>query len=308
VVVGLLEVLTLALAIDVFAMGQAGPGVLAAAIGVGVFLGAGASGLLVDRRRLAPTIGAGILITGLPLAAIVLADHQVLAVVLLGLSGAGYSLVDVAGRTLYHRAVPYRLMSQVFGLQEGLALGANALGNALAPLLIVLFGPKGAVLATGLLLPLAGAPAWLLIRRVDASTVPPGPGLDLLREIPMFRVLEQPTLESLTSQLQPAAFAAGQSVIEQGEDGDCFFVIKQGRVTVVRDSVEMTELEPGDYFGETALLRDLPRNATVTALTDLELLTLSREHFLAAVSTTPLSGIEADEIVSFRGPSGSPSP
>jgi CRP-like cAMP-binding protein len=94
--------------------------------------------------------------------------------------------------------------------------------------------------------------------------------------------------------------AAGTAVITAGEVGDMFYLIKSGRVTVTHDGTFVREEGPGEYFGEIALLRGVPRTATVTAVEDTVLLGLSRAHFLNAVQGTAESSTAAEGVVSYR--------
>jgi CRP-like cAMP-binding protein len=88
--------------------------------------------------------------------------------------------------------------------------------------------------------------------------------------------------------------------IRQGDHGDRFYVVESGRVCVSVDGSSGRELGPGDSFGEIALLRDVPRTATVEAETEVVLQTLEREDFLEAVTGHPPSARAADAVVGAR--------
>ena len=86
-------------------------------------------------------------------------------------------------------------------------------------------------------------------------------------------------------------------MIREGEPGDRVYVIRRGRVRVSKRGTQVAELSAGDYFGEIALLRDVPRRATVTAIDDVEILSLERDEFLSAVTGSPPSRLRIDEEV-----------
>jgi cAMP-dependent protein kinase regulator len=105
-----------------------------------------------------------------------------------------------------------------------------------------------------------------------------------LFKLPLFSELPPAQVGLLASKLIPRSVPPETDVIKQGEIGDSFFLIKQGacRVLVLGKGVELHEvarLKEGDYFGEIALLLDVPRTATVRAETPCELLELRKEDF-----------------------------
>jgi CRP-like cAMP-binding protein len=108
-------------------------------------------------------------------------------------------------------------------------------------------------------------------------------------------VLER--LASLAAETRTPSFVA---VFEQGAAGDRFYVIADGTATVEIDGVETRRLSRGDFFGEIALLRDVPRTATVTALEPLRLYALERDDFIAAVTGHDPSREAADSLVASR--------
>jgi len=219
-----------------------------------------------------------------PLMFVALAHVPVVASLLLAASGAGAAYFAVAGRTLLQRTVKDEVLARVFGLQEAMLMAGLAVGAALAPLLVRVFHPRGAFVVAGALLPAVGLLSWPRLRRVDAFATVPGPQLALLRSIPMFSLLPPPVLERLSWQLIPVDVPAGTVIMREGDAGDRFYIIADGRVAITSQGRMLADRGRGGYVGEIALLRDVPRTATVTAISDTRLLALEREDFLAAIT------------------------
>jgi MFS family permease len=295
---GVLNVLLVVVALELLAIGEAGVGYLNSAVGVGGLLGALVA-LGLASRRLAPGFALGLLLWGLPIALIGVWPTLWVALLLLGLVGVGNTLVDVTGQTLLQRAVADEVLARAFGVLEGLLLGTLALGAAVAPLLISGLGIRLALVTTGLLLPVLALVTWRRLVTIDAAARPPERELALLRAVPIFAPLPAPTLEGLASHLVRLRVPAGTRLFQQGDGGDRFYIIAAGDADVAVDGQHKT-LASGDYFGEIALLRDLPRTATVTAHTDLELYALGREEFVAAVAGHPPSAEAADTVIATR--------
>ncbi len=296
-VAGALGVLIVVTALDLLRKGEGAVGYLNAASGVGGLVGAALAFGLVGRRRLAADFGLGIVLWGAPLALIGVWPNMPLALVALAVVGLGNTLVDVAGLTLLQRTAPPEVVGRVFGVLETLLVGTMGLGAVIAPVLIHWFGVRWSLAVTGAVLPALAALTWRRLLEIDREARAPGPELQLLEQVPLFAPLPGPALERLASRLEVVHVPAATPVIEQGASGDRFYVVADGELDVTVDARPAGSLGPGDGFGEIALLRDVPRTATVTARTDARLFALDREAFLEAVTSHPPSARAADAVV-----------
>jgi MFS family permease len=299
-VAGALNVLLIVAAIELLDLGRSGPGLLNSAVGIGGIIGAAVALGLVGLRGLGTAFAFGLVLWGLPLILFGAWPETAAAIVFLGLLGVGNTLVDVSGLTLLQRTAPEEVLGRVFGVLESLVVGTLGLGAIIAPLLISLFGVRWALVATGLLLPALALVSWARLRRIDERTVVPERELELLRSLPLFAPLPPATLEHLARSLVRVPAAAGTQITRQGEVGDRFYLVDNGEMDVLIEGEVISSLGPGDHFGEIALLRDVPRTATVTARTDASLLALERDEFVSAVSGHPVSREAADAVVAAR--------
>jgi hypothetical protein len=242
---------------------------------------------------------AGIVLWGLPIALIGLWPEPIPAFLLLMVVGLGNTLVDVSAFTLLQRAVPDEVLGRVFGAVQSLWVGTIGLGSILAPVAIDLFGIKGALVATGSLLPILAAICWRRLKVLDRAEIPERE-LELLHGISIFRPLPAPILEGLAGAMLPLHVEAGREIVREGEAGDRFYVIASGEVEIVTHGEVINHEGPGEFFGEISLLRDVPRTATVRAKTDVELRALERDDFIAAVTGHAASAEAADSIVATR--------
>jgi len=297
---GMLSVLIVVIALKLLDTGQAGVGFLNSAVGVGGLLGALAAAALVGRRRQAADFGLGIFIWGVPIALVAIWPNQVFVLVLLGVVGIGNTIVDVSGMTLLQRSAPDDVLARVFGVLESVLLLTVALGAIAAPLLLNWLGTRGALIVAGSLLPLVVIPAWPQLNAIDRAAEVPVERLELLRANPIFAPLPGPTLEQLAGALEEVRAPAGEEIVRQREPGDRFYLIKEGTLDVYIDGNLVHSLDHGDSFGEIALLRDVPRTATVTARTEAALYALDRRHFLAAVSGFGPSLSAAEGVIGMR--------
>jgi MFS family permease len=278
---GCLNVLIVVAAYRVLDAGAEAVGYLTAAIGVGGLLGA-VGAMTLGGRRLAVTFGIALVFWGLPIVLIGPWPDLAPAILLLAVVGAANSVEDVAGFTLLQRLVPDQVLTRVLGLLWSLAMGGVAVGSILAPVLVDAVGTRTAFVAVGAILPLLALAVYGRLAAIDGA-VAPAPELDLIQRVPMFAPLSVAAKERIAAKLVPVSAPAGQVVIRAGETGDRFYVVGEGELEISADGLLRTARE-ADYFGEIALLRDVPRTATVKALVNTQLYALEREDFLAAVT------------------------
>lgn len=287
IAIGALDVLFVELAREVLHRGGSWAGYLNAAFGVGSVLAVAITARVVGMRRLSFPLIASVL--GWTVALLGLAgNHSATAVLsLLALAGIARTAFDVTGRTLLQRVSRPDLLARVFGLLEGLELAGLGVGTLLVPVLVALGGTPAALIGVGLVLPLAGVPSGRRLIGIDRHASVPVVQIALLRSLPMFAALPPPALESVARALVPVEAQAGTDVVEQGAHGDRFYVIADGQVQVVADGTTVATLERGAGFGEIALLYDVPRTATVRAVTATHLYALDRDVFVATVTGHP---------------------
>ena len=102
-----------------------------------------------------------------------------------------------------------------------------------------------------------------------------------------------------------ATFEPGQEVFRQGDNGECAYFIRLGQVEVIQDGKAIAKLGKGQYFGEMALLRDAPRNATVRAVTKTDVAVLGKGNFLTMLNLMPSTQEDIMKTVNERAMSQS---
>ena len=145
-------------------------------------------------------------------------------------------------------------------------------------------------------MPVVVALAWPRLVTIDRSASAPLRELDFLGGVPMFAPLSVAAKEHVAARLVPVSLPAGTEIIREGDRGDRFYIVVEGEAQVTSSGRSIARRGEGEYFGEIALLAAVPRAATVTATTDMEIYALERDDFLTAV-TGHSAGIAAGSAV-----------
>jgi rhodanese-related sulfurtransferase len=125
-----------------------------------------------------------------------------------------------------------------------------------------------------------------------------------------FHKIPPANIQAIFMRMQRVSYRAGDIVIKQGDEGDFFYVVTEGKCAVTRetplnkDGIKLAELRTGDTFGEEALISEAKRNATVTMLTDGVLMRLAKEHFNKLLNEPMLNWVDvakAEQIVAAGG-------
>src|SRR3954451_10632628 len=112
--------------------------------------------------------------------------------------------------------------------------------------------------------------------------------LDKLGDVPLFSACSRKDLQRIAKASDEVEVKAGRVLVDQGKTGHEFFLILDGNATVRANNRKVAALGPGDYFGELSLLSREPRDASVTADTDMKLLILGQREFTGRLATIPI--------------------
>ena len=296
IIAGASLVFSVAIAFDLLGLGKAGLGVLEATVGVGGLVGGFVALMLAQRGKLATDFGFGVIAWAAPLLLVAAVPRLGAALLMMSIIGLANSVVDVNALTILQRLVPDEKMGRVFGAMESALIASMAIGSLAMPLLIHALDVRWALAVMGGFVTLLGVVGLPALRRIDVVALAPA-GIDTLRGIRIFEVLPNAILERLARGSTLVEIAAGDTVVTEGDVGDRFFIIESGTVDVTIRGEHIRTLGAGGSFGEIALLRDIPRTATVRAETPLVLRTIDRDAFVAAVTGHGDATAEADQVV-----------
>jgi ATP-binding cassette subfamily B protein len=130
-----------------------------------------------------------------------------------------------------------------------------------------------------------------LWQRQSGLTLEDGPrarvDAERLRQIPVLADLDEPLLQRAARLFVTEQIAEGREIIHEGDPGDTFYILVRGALQVVRGDERLRILRDGDHFGEIALLRNVPRTATVRTIVPSVLLALQRGQFEELIAEAP---------------------
>jgi MFS family permease len=297
---GAIDALVVVAALSFLDIGESGAGYLWAAWGAGAICGGAFALGLLSRNRLTLGLTAGSIALGGAIALTGIVSAAALAAATLAGAGGGYVLVEIAANTLLQRLAPDHILARVFGVVETLYLVSVGVGAAAAALLVDLLGVRGALVAVGALMPVMILLRRSRLSRLEAGAPVPGREYGLLRHNRIFAPLPVATTERLARNLIEVRPRDGAEVISQDDVGDRYYLIAEGQLDAFENGVYQGTMVPGEGFGEIALLREIPRTATVRAHAGAVLLALEREAFIEAVTGLPHSRLAAESLADER--------
>jgi MFS family permease len=301
IVAGASVVYTVEMAVQMTTFGAEGVGYMDSVLGIGAILGGLVAIGRASKQRIATDFGWGVVFWAIPLVLAAAGNAMWAALAAVLIIGFANPIVDVNASTILQRLTPDAILGRVFGALETGLIAAMALGSIIYPIMFNLVGLRWSLAILGVAVALLVLPTFGRLRRLD-SMLGASAELELISGIPLFAPLEPKSLEDIARQLKRREVRAGEAVITEGEVGDRFYIVEFGRTTATHNGEALSTQGPGDPFGEIALLRDVPRTATVTADEDSVLLYLERDEFLAAVTGNSEVAGRADDLIARRIP------
>jgi hypothetical protein len=285
VVIGAYDVVSVVIAVEILGKSESFTGFLTTATGVGSVIAGSIALAVIGRRWISPWILIAGVGTGATLVLVsVVGEHVAASVLVLVAFGIATAMYELTALMLLQRVSRLDLLGHVFALVEALQMAMLAVGAAIVPLAVHLFGSKWAPAAIGGLFLLFVAGFATRVVRIDRDARVPITEMATLRATPLFGALPGPALETVAREARRVAVPAGDVVVVQGETGVEYYAVVSGQLVVSIDGDDVADLTRGDGFGEVALMRDVPRSATVRATDPTVLLAVDREPFLTAVT------------------------
>lgn len=110
---------------------------------------------------------------------------------------------------------------------------------------------------------------------------------ELISKVPLFANCSKGELQEIAAIADEIDIAQGKELTTEGSPGREFFVLIEGTASVAQNGDQINDLGPGDFFGEVALVKDTPRTATVTAMSPVRALVVTRQNFKRLIEHNP---------------------
>jgi MFS family permease len=273
-------------------------GLLAGAYGFGALCGAIAVAGLVRSRRVGRPMIACAVMLGASMLILARAQGWPASLFAFMMFGGSEVLLQLLASTTIQRIAPSSTLSRVFGVVEGLLMATMAVGSLCVAVLTDRRSLAIALAVTGVALTIFVLGGVARLRQVSGDIDPPDDEIvDRLVVDELFLALPAPAIERLAKTCSRVFVDEGAAVITQGEPGDRYYLVVDGTVDVTIDGEHIRFLGTSGSFGSIALLRNVPRTATVTAVSPLELLAIERNDFLEVVTGHPRTWHRADAAV-----------
>jgi len=124
--------------------------------------------------------------------------------------------------------------------------------------------------------------------------------VELLKTVPLFSKLDKKGLEDVAHIADEIDLPAGKEMATEGDRGREFFVLLKGEAEVTRGGEKINTMKEGDFFGEIALVTKMPRTATVTATSDVDVLVITERAFDTLLKNSPTIGRGVAEALAER--------
>ncbi len=265
--------------------GSAGVGLLMLAAGLGSLTALPLVTTLIYRPRLGTPIALALVACGVPLAVVAGIPVFVVALIVIAAWGVGMVVADVASSAVLYRLLDTPVLPRITSAIESAKLALEGVGAFLGPALVTWLGIRPALVAAAVPLPVVVAMGWKQLHRVDASAGERHRLLGMLHAVPCLQPLDVASLEALVGRCTRVTVPDGATVVRQGDEGDRFYVVLDGSADVLVDGFFVGNVGIGGSFGERALLRNVPRMASVVAREEMHLVAVRREDFLAVVTS-----------------------
>jgi Cyclic nucleotide-binding domain len=288
-----LDLLLVVVALDLLHAGDVGVGWLRAAFACGGLLTAGAATASLRGGRVAFGAVAGLALAGIPLVLVAAWPVLAPALVLIGLLGAGYALLESSLQLLTQRLLTERAAADARFVDGYVIPLARAVGAGLGTWLVLSLGDRTAVVVAGLTLPAIAVVALRPLKRAERAVSIPPQTLELIGELPLLAHLPTSAIENLALRAASETFATGDVILHHERANDRLYVIDVGAAECAAEQGPATRVEPGSCFGASAILGDNGHHPTVTAVTPVTAWTITRAdfiHCLGGPAPVPRSG------------------